>query len=323
MIYLVVSAFIKGAQCEVDGPITTTIILPAFAVLLQTITVIGLLEIGNVMANPLSPAKEAFAICHLVNFTCANSLSVVSIDGAPTVGGTEEESKRVNAASERKSKGEKRERRASSFEGVDMPVMNASDPDSASDEENSPEIRQLLAIQTKQLQAQQRERELEADGKKTFYASCRSLSESPGALRRCVANGFETLASLPGVVRKGGQDPSPGGGSPTTMRRPSRCLPRMASDVSIKSNKSNKSNKSTGRGKSPKSRTATPPEGPYSEPTNPVKRILQRMCSRDLDLHANLHAHGHQLNRMSSTNSMSSTRRSSGAGRARVVPDAQ
>ena len=82
MIYLVVSAFIKGAQCEVDEPITSSII-PAFAVLLQTITVIGLLEIGAILANPLSPAKEAFAICHLLNFTCANSLSVVSIDGAP------------------------------------------------------------------------------------------------------------------------------------------------------------------------------------------------------------------------------------------------
>ena len=103
----------KGAACDPDDAryYATGIALPAVALLLQTITVIGLLEIGNILANPLSPAKEGFAICHLVrrshwgmedvhqicdrpsrhappsvaqlNHAAASSLSVVSMDAAP------------------------------------------------------------------------------------------------------------------------------------------------------------------------------------------------------------------------------------------------
>ena len=97
MIYLVVSAFIKGAQCE-SSELSTSIVLPTFAMLLQTITVIGL---WIAILATRSPAKEAFAICHLLNFTSANSLSVVSVDSAPAVGGTSEEAKRFTSSTGR------------------------------------------------------------------------------------------------------------------------------------------------------------------------------------------------------------------------------
>ena len=83
-----------------------------------------------------------------------------------------------------------------------MPIMNANDPDSDSDEENSPEMRQLLAIQTKRLPGHNGS-ESWKQRKNSFMpraGHCRTVR----ALRRCVANGIETLASLPGVVRKGG-----------------------------------------------------------------------------------------------------------------------
>ena len=146
MIYLVVSAFIKGAQCESSEPLSTSIVLPTFAMLLQTITVIGLLEIGAILANPLSPAKEAFAICHLLNFTSANSLSVVSVDSAPAVGGTSEEAKRFTSSTGRGSSD--RHATGRRFEGTELPVE---------DDDDATELRQLLAIQTQQLQQQQNE----------------------------------------------------------------------------------------------------------------------------------------------------------------------
>mmetsp|Transcript_46545 Transcript_46545/g.129334 ORF Transcript_46545/g.129334 Transcript_46545/m.129334 type:complete len:302 (+) Transcript_46545:1618-2523(+) len=51
----------------------------------MTLTILGLLEIGAILANPLGPNKEAFAICHFVNYACSASREIVATDRAPTL----------------------------------------------------------------------------------------------------------------------------------------------------------------------------------------------------------------------------------------------
>tara|TARA_B110001452_G_scaffold67441_1_gene54283 strand:- start:173 stop:2179 length:2007 start_codon:yes stop_codon:yes gene_type:complete len=194
MIYLVASAFIKGAQCEVDESKFTSILLPSLAVLLQTITVIGLLEIGAILANPLSPAKEAFAICHLLNFTCANSLSVVSIDGAPAIGGTAEEAKHFATSTGRGAS--VRHATGRMFEGTELPVE---------DEDDVAELRQLLAIQTQQLQHQQ------AELQRMQTSSCRSTSQKASTRGESLRNAGELRSSRKRCTEKADVDSGPVG----------------------------------------------------------------------------------------------------------------
>ena len=51
----------------------------------MTLTILGLIEIGAILANPLGPNKEAFAICHFVNYACSASREIVATDRAPTL----------------------------------------------------------------------------------------------------------------------------------------------------------------------------------------------------------------------------------------------
>ena len=55
------------------------------SILLLSMTVLGLVLIGSVLANPLGPNRESFAVCHFVNYTCTSSLEAVSADRAPTL----------------------------------------------------------------------------------------------------------------------------------------------------------------------------------------------------------------------------------------------
>ena len=48
--------------------------------LLLATTYLGLLLIGSLLANPLGPNRESFAVCHFINYTCTSSLEAVSVD---------------------------------------------------------------------------------------------------------------------------------------------------------------------------------------------------------------------------------------------------
>ena len=43
------------------------------SLLLQMLTIFGLLHIGSKLANPLSATKESFAVCHFVNYTASSA----------------------------------------------------------------------------------------------------------------------------------------------------------------------------------------------------------------------------------------------------------
>ena len=61
------------------------LVVPLTSILLLSMTVLGLVLIGSVLANPLGPNRESFAVCHFVNYTCTSSLEAVSADRAPTL----------------------------------------------------------------------------------------------------------------------------------------------------------------------------------------------------------------------------------------------
>lgn len=84
-VYLVALAFLKGLSFREDASPIFGLVLPGLSMLLLTCTYLGLLLIGNLLANPLGPNRESFAVCHFLNYTCTCSLEAVSVDRAPTL----------------------------------------------------------------------------------------------------------------------------------------------------------------------------------------------------------------------------------------------
>lgn len=70
-VYLVTVAFLKGLFFEPSSTFVFGLLLPLTSITLTAMTVLGLLEIGALLANPLGPHRESFAVCHFVN--CARS----------------------------------------------------------------------------------------------------------------------------------------------------------------------------------------------------------------------------------------------------------
>jgi hypothetical protein len=83
--FLLGHAFLKGLYFDVDASYTFGLVLPCCSIFLMAMTVLGLLQIGSLLANPLGPYRESFAICHFVNYTCSTSLDVVSVEAAPMI----------------------------------------------------------------------------------------------------------------------------------------------------------------------------------------------------------------------------------------------
>ena len=82
---MLANAFIRGLYFDPESSYMFGLVLPSLSTFLLTMTVYGLLLIGNLLANPLGPNKESFAICHFVNFVVVSSLEAVSVDSAPTL----------------------------------------------------------------------------------------------------------------------------------------------------------------------------------------------------------------------------------------------
>ena len=74
-----------GLYFEQDASYMFGLVVPLTSILLLSMTVLGLVLIGSVLANPLGPNRESFAVCHFVNYTCTSSLEAVSADRAPTL----------------------------------------------------------------------------------------------------------------------------------------------------------------------------------------------------------------------------------------------
>ena len=70
-VYLVVLAALKGLYFEPDASPVYGLLVPCASILLLTTTYLGLLLIGSLLANPLGPNRESFAVCHFIN--CAPS----------------------------------------------------------------------------------------------------------------------------------------------------------------------------------------------------------------------------------------------------------
>merc|ERR1719424_1869235 len=73
-IFLLAHAFLKGLYFEPSASLTFGLLMPLTSFVLLTLTVLGLLQIGSILANPLGPNREAFAVCLFINFTCTTSL---------------------------------------------------------------------------------------------------------------------------------------------------------------------------------------------------------------------------------------------------------
>ena len=85
IIYLLAFAVLKGLYFDPLSSYTFGLVLPCLSIVLLTMILYGLLLIGNLLANPLGPNKESFAICHFVNFVVVSSLEAVVMDSAPTL----------------------------------------------------------------------------------------------------------------------------------------------------------------------------------------------------------------------------------------------
>lgn len=84
-IYLILHAIVKGLAFDAGATLVEGLLLPAVETALLSLTVLGLLLIGNLLANPLGQNKESFAVCHFVNYACTSSLEAVTVDMAPTL----------------------------------------------------------------------------------------------------------------------------------------------------------------------------------------------------------------------------------------------
>ena len=85
VIYLVGIAFLKGLYFTPEVSPIFGLVLPLVSMLLLTVTVLGLVIIGALLANPLGSNRESFAVCHFLNYTCTSSLEAVSTSRAPTL----------------------------------------------------------------------------------------------------------------------------------------------------------------------------------------------------------------------------------------------
>ena len=72
-IYLILHAIVKGLAFDAGATLVEGLLLPAVETALLSLTVLGLLLIGNLLANPLGQNKESFAVCHFVNYACTSS----------------------------------------------------------------------------------------------------------------------------------------------------------------------------------------------------------------------------------------------------------
>jgi len=176
-IFLVGNAFLKGLYFEPDASLTFGLALPLASILLMTLTILGLLEIGAILANPLGPNKEAFAICHFVNYACSASREIVATDRAPTLTPRMPPEPTVRT----ESKMDKSVR----AEGSDMSAATASPSATDHDlEATIEELKQLVSEQAttlKDMQAQDIQSRMEAN--QARKNSSASLSKIPQLAR--------------------------------------------------------------------------------------------------------------------------------------------
>lgn len=76
-IYLVINAFLKGLYFTRDSEYTFGLWLPAANVIITTLGVFGLLEVGDTIIDPFGGDPEDFAVTHLVEWTASVSLDAV------------------------------------------------------------------------------------------------------------------------------------------------------------------------------------------------------------------------------------------------------
>jgi len=84
-IYLTASAFLKGVHFTPSNSYTFGLIVPAFNVILTTLAVFGLLEVGDTIMDPFGGDPEDYAVVHFVEHTACASKEAVLCRGAPKV----------------------------------------------------------------------------------------------------------------------------------------------------------------------------------------------------------------------------------------------
>lgn len=77
-IFLVVNACLKGTLYHPEATITSGILMPALYVMLTTLTVFGLLEVGDTIMDPFGGDPEDIAVLHFVSHTCSAALEAIN-----------------------------------------------------------------------------------------------------------------------------------------------------------------------------------------------------------------------------------------------------
>ena len=79
-VYLMFFAFTKGLHFGPDAGYTYGFLLPLCSVLLSTLAIFGLLEVGDTIGDPFGRDPEDFAVLHFVECTVVASLEAISVD---------------------------------------------------------------------------------------------------------------------------------------------------------------------------------------------------------------------------------------------------
>jgi len=77
--FLVINAFLKGLDFTPDSSLTFGFVMPMMNVLLITLSIFGLLEVGDTILNPFGTDPEDLAITHMVEWTAVASFDAIVV----------------------------------------------------------------------------------------------------------------------------------------------------------------------------------------------------------------------------------------------------
>lgn len=80
VLYLALTAFIKGLQFTPEASYTFGLLLPLASVLVLIVAIFGLLEVGDTILDPFGVDAEDFAVLHFVECTIVSSMEVIQVD---------------------------------------------------------------------------------------------------------------------------------------------------------------------------------------------------------------------------------------------------
>ena len=80
VLYLILTAVVKGLQFEPDSSYTFGLVLPLSSITTQAAAIFGLLEVGDTIMDPFGQDPEDFAVLHFVECTVVASMEMIQVD---------------------------------------------------------------------------------------------------------------------------------------------------------------------------------------------------------------------------------------------------